>query len=192
MLLDHVCFTNETVVLLKCDFYSGRGRRSRTDRFLRVLSQTLSSFSGGLWLFVGSAYVFWKLLAGIRGTLTDRFLRESSVIQQWCQSKRPASNTCSEPLLWWSFQSWKLWKTTEAQIRRFFFPLFFLYLFFHLFISLTDKGQMVIQSLLEFQNRPPSFHSTPPPRPPPPSPPPRPSRGQARVPVMEQIHQDTF
>lgn len=186
MLLDHVCFTNETVVLLKCDFYSGRGRRSRTNRFLRVLSQTLSSFSGSLWLFVGSAYVFWKLLAGIRGTLTDGFLRESSVIQQWCQSKRPASNTCSEPLLWWSFQSWKLWKTTEAQIRR-----FFLYLFFHLFISLTDKGQMVIQSLLEFQNRPPSFHSTPPP-PPLPSPPPRPSRGQARVPVMEQIHQDTF
>lgn len=169
------------------------GEAERTD-FCESCHKPSQAFRGGLWLFVGSAYVFWKLLAGIRGTLTDGILRESSVIQQWCQSKRPASNTCSEPLLWWSFQSWKLWKTTEAQIRCFFssFFFFFIYLFFHLFISLTDKGQMVIQSLLEFQNRPPSFHSTPPPRPPLPSPPPRPSRGQARVPVMEQIHQDTF
>lgn len=156
--------------------------------FASLVTNPLKLFRG-LVAFCGLSLCF---LETIRGTLTDGFLRESSVIQQWCQSKRPASNTCSEPLLWWSFQSWKLWKTTEAQIRRFFFPLFFLYLFFHLFISLTDKGQMVIQSLLEFQNRPPSFHSTPPPRPPPPSPPPRPSRGQARVPVMEQIHQDTF
>lgn len=33
---------------------------------------------------VGSASVFWKLLAGIRGDLTDGFLRESAAIQLRC------------------------------------------------------------------------------------------------------------
>lgn len=33
---------------------------------------------------MGSASVFWKLLAGIRGDLTDGFLRESAAIQLRC------------------------------------------------------------------------------------------------------------
>lgn len=189
MLLDHVCFTNETVVLLKCDFYSGRGRRSRTDRFLRVLSQTLSSFSGGLWLFVGSAYVFWKLLGGHwQMGFLGKAVWSSSGVKARGRPATHAQNHYSDE----AFRAGNSERPQKRKFAAFFFLFFFLYLFFHLFISLTDKGQMVIQSLLEFQNRPPSFHSTPPPRPPPPSPPPRPSRGQARVPVMEQIHQDTF
>lgn len=57
---------------------------------------------GALRFLVGSTSAFWKLLAGIKGNLTDGFLRESNVIQQRCVLRAralcvclgPARNTC--------------------------------------------------------------------------------------------------
>lgn len=88
---------------------------------------------------MGSASVFWKLLAGIRGDLTDGFLRESTMIQQRCvcvseeeasqehmlrnRARNKPSDLC---------RAVETLKTTEAQI----------YFSRSLLVSLTDKRQM--------------------------------------------------
>lgn len=67
-------------------FFSRRkGETEQTDIGLASpVRRELQVFCGGLWFLVGSASVFWKLLAGIRGDLTDGFLRESAAIQLRC------------------------------------------------------------------------------------------------------------
>lgn len=85
-------------------------------------------FHGSLWFFVGSAPVFWNLLAGIRGDLTDGFLRGSAVIQQRCvcQRKRPARNRAHDQTSD-LYRAVETLKTTEAQVHSsvFFFGVLY-------------------------------------------------------------------
>lgn len=119
------------------NFTAEEGEAEQTD--IEVASLVTSPLKP----FVGTCgfleSVFWKLLAGIRGNLTDGFLRESSVIQQRCVSEEEASQ---EHMLRKRAQNKpsdvygavETLKTTEAQTHS----------FFYFSLSLTDKGQMVI------------------------------------------------
>lgn len=111
----------------------------------------------------------------------DRAVWSRKGVCMW-ESKRPARNTHSVTRLRISSQIYpELWKLWRPQKQKLHFSLSF-------FISPSDKGQMVIWCWLEFQNRPPSFHRiffTPHLLV-------RAKRGQPHVPLVEQIHQDTF
>lgn len=130
MLLDHVCCTNEAVVAKMWILQQKNKKQNRQIINLQALLQPGQIFCGGLWFLVGSASVFWKQLAGIRGALTDGFLRESSVIQQRCvyvweekasqehMVRNRAQNKLSD-----LYRALETLKTTEAQTSFFSFTL---------------------------------------------------------------------
>lgn len=82
------------------------------------MSLALSNVLCGLVVYAGPSLFFflWKLLAGIRGNLTDGFQRESIVIQQRCVHVRMCARAARKWAQITARRSVETPKTTEAQM----------------------------------------------------------------------------
>lgn len=113
--------------LLNVSFYRARRRRHR------ILVKSLKRFVQARGLRQAQPLFFfflWKLLAGIRGNLTDGFLRESIVIQQRCVHVRMCARAARKWAQITARRSVETPKTTNA----------FLFLSLYVSFPITRQG----------------------------------------------------